>query len=209
MSVSKPIVVLGIGNVLWADEGFGVRVVEWLNHHYEFPEPVEVVDGGTQGVYLLRYVEQAERLVVIDAIDYGLTPGTLAEYHDEEVPAYLGAKKMSMHQTGFQEVLACAKLAGRYPEELLLIGVQPVELEDFGGSLRSAVRAQVQPAARKVLAYLQSRGCAPRPRHHPLAEQQRIAPAGIELCNYEDQRPSAEQACRIGDERVLLQRLDS
>jgi hydrogenase maturation protease len=59
------------------------------------------VDGGTQGLLLLPYVEEADRLILFDAIDFGLTPGTLKVYRDDAVPAYLTAKKMSLHQTGF------------------------------------------------------------------------------------------------------------
>ena len=69
--------VLGIGNLLWADEGFGVRCVEHLNAGYEFPESVRVMDGGTQGIFLLPWVRSARRLLLFDAIDFGLPPATL------------------------------------------------------------------------------------------------------------------------------------
>ena len=66
------VLVMGIGNILWADEGFGVRVAERLYAHYHWPEYVEIVDGGTQGLNLLGYVESASHLLILDAIDYGL-----------------------------------------------------------------------------------------------------------------------------------------
>lgn len=68
------VVVMGLGNLLWADEGFGVRVAERLYAHYHWPEEVEIVDGGTQGLNLLGYVESASHLLILDAIDYGLEP---------------------------------------------------------------------------------------------------------------------------------------
>lgn len=68
------VVVMGLGNLLWADEGFGVRVAERLYAHYHWPEYVEIVDGGTQGLNLLGYVESASHLLILDAIDYGLEP---------------------------------------------------------------------------------------------------------------------------------------
>ena len=108
--------ILGIGNILWADEGFGVRTVEMLHRHYAFPANVSVLDGGTQGIYLVQHVRAADLLVVFDAIDYGLPPGTLKLIEGDSVPKYLGAKKMSLHQTGFQEVLAMAEMLGGYPE---------------------------------------------------------------------------------------------
>nr|BAA13225.1 hupD [Pseudomonas hydrogenovora] len=134
-----PIIVLGIGNVLWADEGLGVRCVELLQQRYAFAPHVQLVDGGTQGLYLISYVQSAERLLILDAIDYGLAPGTLRIIEDEEVPKFLGAKKMSLHQTGFQEVLQLAELTGHYPQRVVLVGCQPEELDDYGGSLRPAV----------------------------------------------------------------------
>jgi hydrogenase maturation protease len=80
------VLVLGIGNVLWADEGFGVRAVEALHRRWEMPPNVSVVDGGTQGVYLLEHVCSAQRVVVLDAIDFGFAPGTLHVFRDGEVP---------------------------------------------------------------------------------------------------------------------------
>jgi hydrogenase maturation protease len=82
-STPQPVLVLGIGNVLWADEGFGVRCVEAL-HAAPMPaaEHVQLVDGGTQGMYLLDAVCEASRVLVLDAIDYGLPPGTLKVLRD-------------------------------------------------------------------------------------------------------------------------------
>ena len=88
------VLILGIGNVLWADEGFGVRCVERLSERYRFGEEVLVLDGGTQGLYLLPFLQEAEILLVFDAIDYGLAPGTLKVIEGQDVPSFMGAKKM-------------------------------------------------------------------------------------------------------------------
>ncbi|RYC17441.1 HyaD/HybD family hydrogenase maturation endopeptidase [Ciceribacter ferrooxidans] len=145
------VLVLGIGNILWADEGFGVRAVEAFHRAFEVPENVTVLDGGTQGLYLVQFVNEHDRLIVFDAIDYGLEPATLKLVEDHEVPKFTGAKKMSLHQTGFQEVLSAADLMGRYPERLALIGCQPVDLEDWGGPLTGPVAAVI-PAAVELAA---------------------------------------------------------
>lgn len=105
------VVVMGLGNLLWADEGFGVRVAERLYAHYHWPEYVEIVDGGTQGLNLLGYVESASHLLILDAIDYGLEPGTLRTYAGERIPAYLSAKKMSLASEQFLRSVG----AGGYP----------------------------------------------------------------------------------------------
>ncbi len=197
--------VLGIGNVLWADEGFGVRCVEALAAGWALPVGIELLDGGTQGLYLLPQVQAAERLLVFDAIDFGLPPGTLRVLEGADVPSFMGAKKMSLHQTGFQEVLAAAALSGRAPVETVLIGVQPVELEDFGGSLRPAVRARIPEALALGLAVLARWGHVVRPRpDEPLAARAARDPLGLD--RYESERPSAAEARRDGDARFLARR---
>ena len=197
------VLILGIGNLLWADEGFGVRAVEALNRDYEFPANVRLMDGGTQGLYLIEHVTSADILIVFDAVDYGLPPGSLKLVEDDDVPSFLGAKKMSLHQTGFQEVLATAELLGKAPKHLFLIGVQPVELEDYGGSLRAEVKAQIPPAIEQALAYLARFGIDATRRAQPLPETATIACERMVMSRYEAERPSEEQACRVGDARFL------
>ncbi len=197
---AKRILVLGIGNILWADEGFGVRCVEALNAGWEFPPQVELMDGGTQGLYLLPYVQEADCLLVFDAVDYGDVPGDLREVVGDQVPRFMGAKKMSLHQTGFQEVLMAAELTGKLPAELVLIGVQPEELEDYGGSLRDVVKAQMVPALNKALDWLERWGAPGRLRQGEAAP---ITDAALAIDVYEGERPSAELAYRLGDARFL------
>ena len=202
MERSTRALVLGIGNLLWADEGFGVRAVEAFRRHYRVPSNVRLLDGGTQGVYLVQEVREADLLVVFDAIDYGLPPGTLKLVEGEAVPKYLGVKKVSLHQTGFQEVLALAEMLGDYPQRLLLIGVQPQEIEDYGGSLRPVVKAQIEPALERAADYLRHQGVRVRRRSRPLGADPGAAAIG-DIRRYETERPGPEQACRLGDERVV------
>ncbi len=197
---SKRILVLGIGNILWADEGFGVRCVEALNAGWEFPPQVTVMDGGTQGLYLLPYVQEADCLLVFDAVDYGDEPGNLRVVVGDQVPRFMGVKKMSLHQTGFQEVLMAAELTQKLPAELVLVGVQAEQLEDFGGSLRDVVKAQMVPALNIALDWLEKWGAAGRVRHG-LSES--ITDNALAMDVYESERPPAEVAYRLGDARFL------
>jgi len=177
--------ILGLGNLLWADEGFGVRAVEHLSSHYRFPEHVELMDGGTQGLFLLPWVRSTRSLLIFDAIDYGLAPGTLEIIRDEDVPRYMGAKKMSMHQTGFQEVLASAQLSGAYPERIALVGVQPLVLDDYGGSLTDIVKARIPEAIAAGLDILRNWGIEPESSLRPSADSVPFTHASVALAAYE------------------------
>ncbi len=195
---------MGIGNVLWADEGFGVRAVAALNEGWRFPESVTLMDGGTQGLYLLPYVQEARRILVFDAIDYGLEPGTLQIVKDGDIPSYMGVGKMSLHQSSFQEVLSLAQLSGRTPERAVLVGVQPKLLKDFGGSLTDVVRARLPDALAAGLQVLAEWGVAGTPRGPDDAAP--LFDTSLAIDNYEGGRPSADAACRVGDERLLALR---
>jgi hydrogenase maturation protease len=192
---------LGVGNLLWADEGFGVRCVEALAERYEIPDALTVADGGTQGLYLVDLLREHDPVVIFDAVDFGDAPGTLRVVENDAIPAFVAAKKMSLHQAGLQDVIACAQLLGGCAENMLLVGVQPVELEDYGGSLRDAVRTQIDPALTVAADYLARHGIVLTRRATPQPGD--VITPGLELARYEADRPDARDACRIGDARVL------
>jgi hydrogenase maturation protease len=167
---------------------------------WSFGPEVHIMDGGTQGLYLLPFLENTRNLLVFDAVDYGLPAGMLKQVEDDAVPAFMGAKKMSLHQTGFQDVIATAQLMGHCPERLCLIGCQPVELEDYGGGLRDAVAAQIEPAIDRAMAKLTEWGVTARPGGGGADD---LAHASIRHSAYEAGRPSESAAYRHGDERFV------
>ena len=154
--------VLGLGNILLGDEGVGVRIVERLIDRYHFPKGTRVMDGGTLALDLLPYVEDADRLVVIDAVDMHAEPGTVVRITDEEVPSFLSLK-VSPHQMGLSDILSAARLRGLSPRELVLWGVQPGVI-DTTLDLSLPVAAQVEVLVDGVLADLGRWGIKPRRR---------------------------------------------
>ncbi len=196
------VLVLGVGNILWADEGFGVRCAEVFADAYETPPGVDIVDGGTQGLALVNSLAEAERILLFDAVDADKAPGTLVVARGPDVPRFVAGKKVSLHQTSMMEVLALAEfMAEAPPPAITLIGCQPKELEDYGGGLTREAAAQVAPAAAQAAAELQGWGVTLKARCSAAAP---LAPAEVAWRAYEDGRPNPHEACRVGDERVLV-----
>lgn len=196
------ILVLGIGNILWADEAFGVRAAEHFYARYDVPANVTVMDGGTQGLYLVQFVQEADYLLVFDAVDFGLEPGALKIARDDEVPKFTGAKKMSLHQTGFQDVLSAADLAGKgYPKSMVLIGCQAERLDDWGGPMSASVRAMLDPVIDIAVKQLADWGAAPMLR--PEGDAARLLTHGLDDLGYEAGRPNDEMVFHGGDARIL------
>jgi hydrogenase maturation protease len=157
-----PVLILGIGNVILSDEGFGVRCAEAFASRFRFPPHVSVVDGGTQGLNLLSLVEDAARVLVFDAINFSLPPATLKVIEGDEIPRFVSSGKLSLHQTGFQDLLAFASLRDRLPPEICLVGIQPVSLE-LGIGLSPEVSAKLDEAVGLGLARLAGWGIRPEP----------------------------------------------
>jgi hydrogenase maturation protease len=147
-------VVLGLGNLLFSDEGFGIHAVRMLHTQHGSQFPVEWIDGGVLGLNLLPLVEECSHLLVLDAVDAGQPDGALVEMRHDEIPLYIGVK-MSEHQIGFQEVLAMAKFRERYPAHLYLVGAQPADLS-VGVGLSPAVTATLPAATQRAVAILRN-----------------------------------------------------
>jgi hydrogenase maturation protease len=155
-----PILVLGIGNALMNDDAFGIRVIERLQEEYRFPAGVTVLDGGTLGLDLLPRLEEADKLLIIDAVEMGAATGTLFRLVGEEVPRAF-ANKLSVHQMGVQDLLAVAELQGYCPEELVFWGVQPGSIE-MELTLSAPVAAALDQVVLSVIEELRSWGITPQ-----------------------------------------------
>jgi len=139
------VLVLGIGNTLWADEGVGPAIIELLAASPEWND-LELVDGGTRGLYLLPYLQAATSMLVFDAVDFKDPPGTVKVLRDDDIPAHFGQRPLSLHQTSFMDVLAAAELTGCKPQRMTLVGIQYDYIDAWGRPLSPAVRAAM-PAA--------------------------------------------------------------
>jgi hydrogenase maturation protease len=150
------ILVLGLGNTIMTDDGFGVEVVTTLSSRYHFQGPVQLVDGGTLGLDLLPHLEEVESLLIIDALDMRDEPGKIFRIEGDEVPRAF-ASKLSVHQMGLQDLLAVAELQGHVPRNLVVWGVQP-ECIEMGTEMTATVAAAVEPVAASVLEELRTWG---------------------------------------------------
>ena len=123
-----PVLVLGMGNILLEDEGLGIRALEALAKRYEWPDTVELLDGGTTGMGLLDDISGRQHLLVLDAVQTGDEPGTLVRLRDDQVPVYFGLR-VTPHQLGLSDVLATLQLSGEAPAAVTVLGLVPYSLE--------------------------------------------------------------------------------
>lgn len=140
-----PVTVLGIGNPIMGDDGIGLALLEALHATVGEREGVDWVNGITDGMELLPVVQDARYLLVLDAVaGPGLAPGSVRHLTGDQVPRLL-SMKLSPHQVGLLDILAAARLLGKEPEAVEIVGVVPDEV-DLDLALSPAARAGVQAA---------------------------------------------------------------
>lgn len=159
MQQEKRILILGVGNTLLGDEGFGVHAMRYLLEHCEWPDNVRLVDGGTLGLLLLAELLECDLAIILDIAKGGHTPGTFYKIAGEELVGG-PAMKASMHQTSLEDVLISCELAGHRPETIIY-AMEPYDYQDLAAYLTSEAAARLPEFCQKVLQDLATMDIAP------------------------------------------------
>lgn len=123
------LLVLGIGNLVMNDDAAGVLVAQELAPKYNNKrEDLLVLDGGTLGLDLLGYIDWADRLVLVDAVDLDMEPGTVVKLEGEDIDIAFESK-LSAHQMGMKDMLLTSELMGQRPSEVVFYGIQSGTIE--------------------------------------------------------------------------------
>lgn len=149
MAISSPIGILGVGNLLLSDEGFGVHFIRYLNRRYTLPERVSILDGGTSGIMLAPFIEDVRLLYVIDTVAVEAEPGSIHCFSEDDVRAGNIQARMSPHQVGLLEILDICRLRDKAPARVRMITVVPADL-----STGIDLSARLRPKLAEVMAVL-------------------------------------------------------
>jgi hydrogenase maturation protease len=147
-----PVLILGLGNVLLGDDAVGPLVLARLESEYRFGAGVRLVDGGTLGLALLDELAQARHAILVDAVATEAPPGTLVRLDGEAVRDAV-RERLSVHQVGVADLLDAARLIGRYPHSVVLLGLVPGSIGLHLGrtaAVEAALGGLVRAVAREV-----------------------------------------------------------
>jgi hydrogenase maturation protease len=148
-TVKNHVMILGIGCLLFSDEGFGVRVIQKIQERYKLPENVSIIDGGVLGLNLLGIISEADKLIVVDAIRNNGKPGDLYRLEAAAIPERIRAKN-SLHQVDFLEALTLCQVLRKVPE-VVLLGVEPQDIETLSIDLTPITQNQLDNMVQMVL----------------------------------------------------------
>lgn len=146
--------ILGAGNLLLSDEGFGPHFIRHFQANYLLPDEVKLLDAGTAGIMLTHELEAAERVYIVDIVFAEGAPGTILRFGKADILLKRIPVKLSPHQAGVQELLLVSELRGRCPAEISLVGIIPERIE-AGIELSPVLQAQLGEVAALLAGELQ------------------------------------------------------
>jgi hydrogenase maturation protease len=148
------ILIAGVGNAWMRDDGFGGEVIAALEKR-ELPDGICVLDFGTGGLNLAYEVMRGyDGLILVDASQQGEAPGTLYVMEADEESVEKGiedGEAIDPHAMDPQSVLRFVRTVGGWPGKVMVIGCEPLEIEEAGMGLSDPVAAAVEPAVNLLL----------------------------------------------------------
>ena len=150
------ILVLGVGNILYTDEGVGVHIVNRLMETYDFSDNVELMDGGTLGQKLMGPIIDSDKLIVIDVVHAGDEPGSMYRLTDDNMRKSLSFSG-SAHGTDLVDVLIHCEMVGKRPEAIV-IGVEPYDMDSLSDAPSELIASRMDHMAQFVLDEVEKAG---------------------------------------------------
>jgi hydrogenase maturation protease len=165
------VLVAGIGNVFFSDDGFGVEVVHRLDPA-TLPETVHVADYGIRGVHLAYDLLDGgyDTLILVDAVPLGETPGTVAVLDATAAPWAGQTTTVDAHSMSPAVVLQTLHGLGGTIGRVLVLGCQPQAITE-AMSLSEPVTAAVERALPRLIELAQTESALPAAEHQPQPAQ--------------------------------------
>jgi len=148
MSEKNLVTILGIGNILLADEGFGVHFVDWFSKRYRATDDVRIIDGGTLGYKLLDIICSCKTLIVVDVLKVKDEPGSIYRFNKEEMELHM-PPPTSAHEVTFSDVLFKTEMMDESPETIFLC-IVPKDYGDMNLDMTPFIRDKF-PVMEKLL----------------------------------------------------------
>ena len=146
----KKIVILGVGNRLMGDDGFGPRIIEALEKR-SLPENVELIDAGVGGMAILSWIENADKIVIVDSVQTNNEPpGTVYRFTDKELPPS-DMFMLSLHDLNLVDTINIGRVVQKMPEEIVILGVEVKRVAEFDDKLTPEVEAAMAEVIDLVL----------------------------------------------------------
>lgn len=157
----EKILIMGVGNILLGDEGFGVHALQYLESNYIWPENVKLLDGGTLGLMLMAELMECDRVIILDIALGGHEPGTFYRLDNEDMQKTFSLGKTA-HSSGIEDILISCDLAGHRPKAVIF-AMEPFNYNKASAELTSGASLRLPDFCSRVAQQLNEIGIIVEP----------------------------------------------
>jgi len=150
--------VLGVGNILERDDGIAVYAAVFLQENFIFDPPVTIVNGGVEGINLLNFFTEHDRILILDALDLDDTPGSIYHIPSHELTG-CGINSGGAHEVGVLQCIDMLELMGKPLPDSSVLGIVPERVE-VGIGLTATLAARFDDYVATAVSALQREGIA-------------------------------------------------
>lgn len=158
------VAVIGVGNILLKDEGFGVFVAKYLQENYQFCESLTIIDGGTGGYSLLKYLQDYEQIIIIDVIHTDGKPGSVYKIEEKDF-SIISSFHKTVHEVDIAQVVEFAKLVGK-SGKVKVIAVVPKDINTLDIGLTEEIKKNFKYIIKHILKEIRQLGICFKKKHH-------------------------------------------
>lgn len=158
--MSSDLHVIGMGNILYRDEGVGVYAAHYLRAAYQFTPAIEVIDGALMGFGLMTYFQASgppSRLIILDALLADDRPGAVYRLSGEQLTGLGPDMRLTAHEVDAVQLLKLATALGN-PPEMTLLGIVPADTSELAVGLTPELGAAFPQYVDAALAELRRYG---------------------------------------------------
>jgi hydrogenase maturation protease len=148
----KETLILGVGNPLRRDDGIGPEIIRLFSQNrnsYKLSANTDLLDGGTDGLGLIEYLKEYKKVIIIDAVEMKLPPGTVKIFSPDEAVLNIKKDALSTHGFGIAELIKLAKGLDINPE-LVIVGIQPEDIK-YSEGLSESIRSVIDEIIKLIL----------------------------------------------------------
>ncbi len=158
--------IIALGSIIMGDDALGAYVIQYLKANYDFPPEIELLDLGTPGPEFVNYMARFDAVIVLDSVKAKGEPGEVRLYRHQDIAKALPTLRLSPHDPSLRDALLATDFIGEAPDEVLLIGVIPSEVE-LQTTLSEPVMGAIPEVEEAVISELRRLGFEPEKLSQP------------------------------------------
>jgi hydrogenase maturation protease len=152
------IAVIGVGNILFMDDGIGVYAAKYLEMNYGFKPAIDIIDGGTLGFNLMRYFSDYDEVIILDTLSIDEDAGSI--YHlPSDALLGLGDTRKTVHEVEVTQMIELASMMDARAR-ISVVGIIPCDIQTVAMDLSPIVKERFDTFIQTIINILEEAGTA-------------------------------------------------